>query len=119
MKKNIVVNYSNLFEELKNLISESEKKSQTKINSININVPATDSFSEYYDSQIIINDEKISDLHLKKAINESFASAVAAGCLFVYYGSNQAELLNYPNDNEILEIYYKFDLLYFLLEFKH
>ena len=71
VKKNIVVNYSNLFEELKNLISESEKNSQTKINSININVPATDSFSEYYDSQIIINDEKISDLHLKKAINES------------------------------------------------
>ena len=65
VKKNIVVNYSNLFEELKNLISESEKNSQTKINSININVPATDSFSEYYDSQIIINDEKISDLHLK------------------------------------------------------
>ena len=35
VKKNIVVNYSNLFEELKNLISESEKNSQTKINSIN------------------------------------------------------------------------------------
>tara|TARA_B100000959_G_scaffold32215_1_gene30668 strand:- start:68 stop:832 length:765 start_codon:yes stop_codon:yes gene_type:complete len=41
----------------------------------------------------------------QKAINESFASAVAAGSLFVYYGSNQAVLLNYPNDNEILEIF--------------
>ena len=41
----------------------------------------------------------------KKAINKSFASAVAAGSLFVYYGSNQAVLLNYPNYNEILEIF--------------
>ena len=71
VKKNIIINYENLFSEIKNLINESEKNSQTKLNSININIPTVDSISEYYDSEIIIEDEKISDLHLKKIINKS------------------------------------------------
>ena len=71
IKKNIIVNYSNLFEETKKLILDSEKNSQTKLHSININIPAIDSLSEFYNSEIIINDEKISDLHLKKIINQS------------------------------------------------
>ena len=62
---------NNLFLDLKKLINESEKNSQTKLNSININVPTIDSISEYYDSEIIIEDEKISDLHIKKIINQS------------------------------------------------
>jgi len=40
-----------------------------------------------------------------KVINESFASAVAAGSLFVYYGANQAVLINYPDQNEIFEMF--------------
>ena len=71
VKKNIITNYNNLFLDLKKLINESEKNSQTKLNSININVPTIDSISEYYDSEIIIEDEKISDLHIKKIINQS------------------------------------------------
>ena len=71
LKKNIIINYRNLFSEIKSLINESEKNSQTKLNSININIPTIDSISEYYDSEIMIEDEKISDLHIKKIINQS------------------------------------------------
>ena len=71
IKKNIIVNFSNLFEETKNLILDSEKNSQTKLHSININIPAIESISEFYNSEIIIADEKISALHLKKIINQS------------------------------------------------
>ena len=71
LKKNLIINYEKLLEEIKNIITESEKNSQTKINSINLNIPAIDSISEYYNSQFHIGDEKISDLHLKKAINQS------------------------------------------------
>tara|TARA_Y100000590_G_scaffold383322_1_gene453853 strand:+ start:1554 stop:2774 length:1221 start_codon:yes stop_codon:yes gene_type:complete len=71
IKKNIVISYNNLLEETKKLILDSEKNSQTKLNSINVNVTATESISEYFDSEIIINDEKINELHLKKAINQS------------------------------------------------
>ena len=71
IKKNIIVNFSNLFEETKKLILDSEKNSQTKLHSININIPAIESISEFYNSEIIIADEKISTLHLKKIINQS------------------------------------------------
>jgi len=71
IKKNIILNFSNLFEETKKLILDSEKNSQTKLHSININIPAIESISEFYNSEIIITDEKISDLHLKKIINQS------------------------------------------------
>ena len=71
VKKNIIINYQNLYSEIKNLINDSEKNSQTKLNSINVNVPTIDSISEYYDSEIIIEDEKISELHIKKLINQS------------------------------------------------
>ena len=71
IKKNIIVNYSSLFEQTKKLILDSEKNSQTKLHSININIPAIESLSEFYNSEIVINDEKISDLHLKKIINQS------------------------------------------------
>ena len=71
IKKNIIVNFSNLFEETKKLILDSEKNSQTKLHSININIPAIESISEFYNSEIIITNEKISALHLKKIINQS------------------------------------------------
>tara|TARA_Y100001970_G_C14107185_1_gene788818 strand:+ start:71 stop:1291 length:1221 start_codon:yes stop_codon:yes gene_type:complete len=71
VKKNIILNYDNLFEQVKLLISETEKHSQTKLNSINLNFSLLNSTSRYYDSQININKEKISELHLKKIINQS------------------------------------------------
>ena len=71
LKKNIIINYDKLLSDIKKLIYESEKNSQTKINSININIPAIDSISDYYESETLIGDEKISDLHLKKIINQS------------------------------------------------
>ena len=36
IKKNIITNFEDLSNDIKSLISESEKKSQTKINSINL-----------------------------------------------------------------------------------
>ena len=71
IKKNIIVDYLSLTEEIKKLINDSEKNSQTKLNSININIPAVESISEYYDSEIYLDNEKITDLHLNKAINKS------------------------------------------------
>ncbi len=86
IKKNIIINYEKLLNEVKNLIIESEKQSQTKINSININVSMVDSLSKYYQSEIYISDQQITDLHLKKAINKS-----------EYFGENENnyELINY------------------------
>ena len=71
LKKNIIINYSNLLDDIKKLIVDSEKVSQTKLHSININIPSIDSFSEYYDSEILADNEKITELHLKKIINKS------------------------------------------------
>ncbi len=97
LKKNIIINYSNLLHEIKKLIIDSEKNSQTKLNSINLNIPANESISEYYDSEVNINEEKISVLHLKKAINESE---------FFKKNINYFEVLNsiigYELDNKLL-----------------
>ena len=71
IKKNIILNYENLFDQIKSLIIETEKQSQTKLNSINLNIPLINSSSHYYESAIKINNEKISELHLKKIINQS------------------------------------------------
>ena len=38
---------------------------------INLNIPINDSFSQYYSSEINIENEIINELHLKKAINQS------------------------------------------------
>ena len=71
IKKNIILNYDNLFDQVNNLILETEKQSQTKLNSINLNFSLIDSLSYYYNSNINIKNEKLSELHLKKIINES------------------------------------------------
>ena len=71
IKKNIILNYQNLFDQIKTLIIETEKQSQTKLNSINLNFTLLNSKSHYYDSEIAINNEKISELHLKKIVNQS------------------------------------------------
>ena len=52
IKRNIITNFEEISNDIKALISESEKNSQTKINSINLNIPMIDSVSKYYDSEI-------------------------------------------------------------------
>jgi cyclase len=46
---------------------------------------------------------KINDL--KTAVFEGYASAVAAGSLFVYHGPRRAVLINYPTQEELIEIF--------------
>ena len=71
LKKNIINNFEELSNDIKSLISESEKKSQTKINSINLNIPMINSVSRYYNSEIEILGQQITDLDIKKIINKS------------------------------------------------
>jgi len=71
LKKNIITNFDELLNDIKFLITESEKKSQTKINSINLNLPTTDSISKYYDSEINNLEHPITELDIKKIINNS------------------------------------------------
>ncbi len=71
LKKNLITNFDELLNEIRSLINESEKKSQTKINSINLNIPTFESISKYYDSEIEILNNEISELDIKKAINKS------------------------------------------------
>tara|TARA_B100000575_G_scaffold172467_1_gene138170 strand:- start:7200 stop:8420 length:1221 start_codon:yes stop_codon:yes gene_type:complete len=71
VKKNVILNYDGLFDQIKTLIHETEINSQTKLNSINLNISLLNSRSHYYDSDLEIRNEKISELHLKKIINQS------------------------------------------------
>ena len=71
LKKNIITNFEELSHDIKSLISKSEKNSQTKINSINLNIPMIDSVSRYYDSEIENLEQQITDLDIKKIINNS------------------------------------------------
>ena len=71
IKKNIILNFENLHDQIKSLISEAEKQSQTKLNSINLNLSLLHSDSYYYDSAIELKNERISELHLKKIVNQS------------------------------------------------
>jgi len=41
-----------------------------------------------------------------RAINYSFASAVAAGSLFVYHGPRKAVLINYPSADEMMNLFH-------------
>ena len=77
LKKNLITNFDELLNEIKFLIEESEKKSQTKINSINFNIPSIDSISKYYDSEIEILKNEITELDVKKAINKSDFFAIS------------------------------------------
>lgn len=43
--------------------------------------------------------------HLREAVHEGGASAVAAGSMFVFHGKHRAVLINYPKANEIKEIF--------------
>ena len=41
----------------------------------------------------------------RSAVKNSYASAVAAGSLFVYHGPRRAVLINYPSQVEIKNIF--------------
>tara|TARA_Y100001970_G_scaffold6328_1_gene7207 strand:+ start:23705 stop:24925 length:1221 start_codon:yes stop_codon:yes gene_type:complete len=71
LKKNIITNFENLANDVKTLLLESEKKSQTKINSVNLNIPTVDSVSKYYESEIDNLQSEITELDIKKLINNS------------------------------------------------
>ena len=71
IKKNIILNFENLHDQIKSLVIEAEKQSQTKLNSINLNLSLLNSHSHYYSSVIELKNERISELHLKKIINQS------------------------------------------------
>lgn len=43
--------------------------------------------------------------HLKEAYFEGYASALAAGSMFVFHGPRRAVLINYPSKKEIREIF--------------
>jgi imidazole glycerol-phosphate synthase subunit HisF len=43
--------------------------------------------------------------HLKKAILQGGASAVAAGSLFVFHGPLKGVLINYPNQKQLIDIF--------------
>ena len=43
-------------------------------------------------------------LDLRRAVKESYASAAAAGSLFVYHGPRKAVLVNYPTQSELNKI---------------
>ena len=40
-----------------------------------------------------------------KAVNDSYASAVAAGSMFVYHGPRKAVLINYPSNDELKKVF--------------
>ena len=71
IKRNVITNLSSLKEEINIAISEVAKSSETEIKSINLNIPAIESYSLYSESEVKIDGEMVNDLHIKKAINES------------------------------------------------
>ncbi len=71
LKKNIITNFEELSNDIRVLILESEKKSETKINSINLNFPTADSISRNYESEIENLNQNITELEIKKIINNS------------------------------------------------
>lgn len=44
--------------------------------------------------------------HLKQAVTEGYASAVAAGSMFVYHGPRKAVLINYPPQSQLKQLFF-------------
>ena len=82
-----------------------------------INSIANDGLMKGYDLVLIRDISKAVDIpviaaggagateNFNKAINSSYASAVAAGSMFVFHGPRKAVLINYPNIDEINNIF--------------
>jgi imidazole glycerol-phosphate synthase subunit HisF len=43
--------------------------------------------------------------HMKKAYDEAYVNGLAAGSMFVYHGSRNAVLINYPEKSEIVRLF--------------
>ena len=71
IKKSLITDITQVKEEVKEIILEAEKESQTKIVSIRTNVPVVNSLNNFSNSEIFLSDEKITDFHLKKCVNQS------------------------------------------------
>ena len=71
VNKSMVTNSVSVKDEIHKTISEAAKESQTDIKSINLNLPAIESSSIFSESEINVSGKMISDLHLKKAVNQS------------------------------------------------
>jgi len=71
VNKSMVTNLVLVKDEIGKTISEAAKESQTDIKSVNLNLPAIESSSIFSDSEINVSGKMISDLHLKKAVNQS------------------------------------------------
>ena len=65
VNKSIVTNLVSIKDEIRKTISEAAKESQTDIKSVNLNLPAVESFSIFSESEINISGKMVSDLHLK------------------------------------------------------
>jgi len=97
LKKNIITNFQELSNEISILILESEKSSQTKINSINLNLPTIDSVSRYYESEMDSLEQKITELDIKKLINNSEYFKIDADYYQIFNNIN-----GYVLDNNLL-----------------
>ncbi|PPR47241.1 MAG: Cell division protein FtsA [Alphaproteobacteria bacterium MarineAlpha5_Bin9] len=71
VKKSLIIDIKKISKEIEEVLIQSEKESQTKIASVRLNVSIVNSLNKFISNQIFISNEKISDLHLKKFINNS------------------------------------------------
>jgi len=71
VNKSMVTNLVSVKDEIHKTINEAAKESQTDIKSVNLNLPAIESSSIFSESEINVSGKMISDLHLKKAVNQS------------------------------------------------
>ena len=71
IKKSVIRDITQVKYEVKEIISQVSRESQTEIASIRVNVPVVNSLTSYFSSEISIFDEKISDLHLIQSVNKS------------------------------------------------
>ena len=97
VNKSVLINFELIKEEVKIVLEKAAKESQTEIKSIFLNIPLPSSSSYFYDTEINIDNELISDLHVKKAINQSefFDNSVSQDILMNY-------IMNYKIDENII-----------------
>ena len=71
IRKSLITNIPEIKKEINQIINEAATESETQILSVNLNIPVIDSLSDYVQSKVDLPNEKISELHIKKAINQS------------------------------------------------
>ena len=71
VKKGVIIDSKNIQNEIINIISNVAKKTNTEISNIIINSNVIDSQSRFLKGKVNIDGEKVDDLHIKSAINNS------------------------------------------------